>query len=316
MRTSFRLAVAIVATVTALVVAVAAVSWAPDLTVADLSARWAPPPSQFVPLEGMHVHVRDEGPRDDSLPVVLLHGTGASLHTWEPWTAELRTARRVIRMDLPAFGLTGPFPDADYSTSHYVRFLTHLLDTLGVRRFVVIGNSFGGGLAWRMTVAHPDRVAQLVLVDASGFASTPTAIPLGFRLAQMRWLAPLLRHVLPRSIVERSVKSVFGDTMRIGPEVIERYSELVRREGNRAALSQRMQQSAPGELAEQIATIRVPTLILWGRKDQLIPVENAEKLHQAIAGSTVVVFEQLGHVPHEEDPAQSFVPVRQFLRTP
>ncbi len=86
-----------------------ALSRAPDRAVETLVARWAPPPSDFIDVKGMVVHVRDEGPRQDPLPVVLVHGTGASLHTWEGWVQVLKTQRRVITFDLPAFGLTGPF---------------------------------------------------------------------------------------------------------------------------------------------------------------------------------------------------------------
>lgn len=316
MRTTVKLLVAALLLIAGLIAGFVASAWAPDLPVAQLSARWATPPSRFLPLEGMQVHLRDEGPRDDSLPVVLLHGTGASLHTWEAWATELRATRRVIRMDLPAYGLTGPFPDGNYSMTHYVRFMTHLLDTLGVKRFVVVGNSFGGELAWRTTLVLPGRVAQLVLVDASSFASTPTAVPIGFRLARVTWLAPLLRNVLPRRVIEQSVKSVYGDTTKVTDETVARYADLTRRAGNRTALTQRIAQSIPGKGTDQLRTITAPTLILWGRKDRLIPVENAEKLHAAIAGSTVVVFDDLGHVPQEEDPARSFAPVRTFLRIP
>jgi hypothetical protein len=110
-------------------------SWAPDIPVEQLKARWAPPPSQFVEVEGLQVHLRDEGPRADPLPIVLVHGTAASLHTWEGWARELKTTRRVIRFDLPGFGLTGPNAANDYSMEVYVRFVTVLLDKLGVQPF-------------------------------------------------------------------------------------------------------------------------------------------------------------------------------------
>ena len=89
----------------------------------SLKARWAAPPSRFVTLQGMQVHVRDEGPRDDPTPIVLIHGTSASLHTWDGWVAALSPHRRVVRMDLPGFGLTGPAPDGDYSMARYTGFM-------------------------------------------------------------------------------------------------------------------------------------------------------------------------------------------------
>ena len=96
-------------------------TWEPDRQLGQLAARWAPPPSKFVELAGMQVHLRDEGPRDDPEPLVLLHGLSASLHTWEGWAAGLRGQRRVISMDLPGFGLTGPSPQGDYRIEAYSR---------------------------------------------------------------------------------------------------------------------------------------------------------------------------------------------------
>ena len=150
-------------------VAAVAWNWAPDRSLADLKPRWALPPSEFLAIDGMLVHLRDQGPRDDPAPIVLLHGTSASLHTWEGWVAALQTKRRVISLDLPGFGLTGPFPDGDYRMSHYSAFLAHVLDQLQVPRAVVAGNSFGGQLAWQFALDHPQRVERLVLVDAAGY---------------------------------------------------------------------------------------------------------------------------------------------------
>ena len=185
-----------------------ALSWAPDRPVETLTARWAPLPSQFVPLQGMQVHLRDEGPRDDPEPIVLIHGTSASLHTWDGWTDALKGQRRVIRMDLPGFGLTGPAPDGDYSMTRYADFIAALLDQLGVRRAVLAGNSLGGGVAWRTAVQHPERVSRLVLVDASGYPLQSTSVPLGFRLAQIEWLKPVMSRLLPRRMIESSVRRV------------------------------------------------------------------------------------------------------------
>ena len=131
--------------------------WAPDKPVAELAQRWAQPPSRFLLVQGMQVHLRDEGPRDDPTPIVLLHGTADSLHTWDGWSAVLSAQRRVIRFDLPGFGLTGPDPQADYSIQAYVRFVLAVLDQLGVERVVLGGNSLGGEIAWQTAVAQPQR---------------------------------------------------------------------------------------------------------------------------------------------------------------
>ncbi|WP_395689734.1 alpha/beta fold hydrolase, partial [Caenimonas koreensis] len=210
----------------ALVLAGLAASWAPDKSAAELAAKWATPPSQFIELQGMQVHLRDEGPRDDPVPIVLLHGTSASLHTWEGWATALRGNRRVIRVDLPGFALTGPHPKDDYSTAAYVSFVRALADKLNVQRFVLAGNSLGGQIAWSTAAAMPDRVARLILVDASGYPMellVGQVIPLGFKLAAIPWLQPVVRNSLPRSVVETSVRNVYGDPSKVTPQLVDVY---------------------------------------------------------------------------------------------
>ncbi len=294
-------------------------AWAPDIPVESLRPLWAPPPSQFLSVDGMQVHLRDEGPRSDSLPVVLLHGTSSSLHTWDGWTISLRATRRVIRFDLPGFGLTGPAADGDYRLDAYVRFVAHVLDTLGVRRVVLAGNSLGGWIAWRFAVAHPERVQRLVLVDAAGYPFASQSVPIGFRLARTPVLKVFMRRLLPRSMVEQSVRSVYGDTSRVTPGLVQRYYDLTRREGNRAALVARFEQTPSDPDTAAIRTISIPTLIIWGERDRLIPRAIAARFGRDIAGSRVVMFPRLGHVPHEEDPVATIGALRQFLaieRTP
>lgn len=288
-------------------------SWAPDLPVAELKARWGQPPSQFVEVEGLQVHVRDEGPRSDSLPIVLVHGTAASLYTWDGWAAELRKERRVIRFDLPGFGLTGPNAANDYSIAVYVRFVAALMDQLGVQRFVIGGNSLGGEVAWAVAHAHPQRVDRLILVDAAGYRFESGSVPLGFRVAGMPALQPLMRNLLPPGLMDKSVRSVYGDPARVTPELVAHYTDMARREGNRAALRQRLIQRNTGREAD-IKDLKLPTLILWGGQDRLIPPAYGRRFAQDIAGSKLVMFDALGHVPQEEDPAATLVPVRAFLQ--
>ncbi len=294
-----------------------AYSRAPDLPVQSLVARWAPPPSDFIDVRGQIVHLRDEGPRDDPLPVVLVHGTSASLHTWEGWVRALRGQRRVVTFDLPGFGLTGPFagqyPRDDYRGEAYTRFVLDLLDTLMLPRVVLGGNSLGGEVAWRVAAAAPQRVERLLLVDAAGPAFTPQELPLGFVVARLPLVSRATEWLLPRSLVAQSVASVYGDPSRVTPALVDRYFELALREGNRRALRLRLQAQVPGAGAEGIARVRQPTLILWGGRDRLIPPAVGQRFVQLIAGSRLVVFDELGHVPQEEDAARSVAPVMDFL---
>jgi pimeloyl-ACP methyl ester carboxylesterase len=251
-------------------------NWAPDRPVAALEARWAQSPSTFIEAASLRVDLRDEGIRDGPVPIVLLHGRSASLHTRDDWVAALASQRRVVRFDLPGFGLTGPAPDGDYRIERYVEFVAAML-------------------------------------DAAGYPLVSESVPIAFRIARVPLLSSLMSVTLPRSVVESSVRNVYGDPDRITPELVDRYYEISLRAGNRAALVERFAQAPHGQHAERIGEIQVPTLILWGGRDRLIPPEHGERFHRDIASSRLVVFPELGHVPHEEDPVATVAVVRTFL---
>ena len=286
--------------------------WAPDKSVEELKGRWARTPSQFVAVDGVWAHLRDEGPQDDPIPLVLIHGTSDSLHTWDAWTGVLKGQHRVIRFDLPAFGLTGPNPDNDYSIARYVRFVTAVLDQLRVRRCVLAGNSLGGQIAWSVALETPQRVHKLVLVDAGGYPLVPQATPLAFRLARIPGLRKVLEYVLPRGLVLSSVRNVYGDPSKVTPELVDRYYDMALRAGNRRALRFRMDSAMAGDSA-RIKEIKVPTLVMWGGRDRLIPLQAGQQFERDIAQSRLVVFDALGHLPHQEDPLRTVVELRRFL---
>lgn len=308
-----RALVVLVLTVAAVAAAGFALAWAPDRPVSTLIVRWAPPPSRFLDLNGLSVHYRDEGPRDDPAPIVLIHGTSASLHTWEGWTRALTGQRRVISMDLPGFGLTGPVASNDYSIESYTRFVLGVASALGVQRFVIAGNSLGGEIAWHVAVAAPERVDRLILVDAAGYSFTPKSIPLGFRLARSPSLHWITEHLLPRSVIASSVRNVYGDPSRVTDALIDRYYDITLRAGNRAALGRRLALLVPNADTDRLASLHLPTLILWGARDRLIPPEYGERFRKDIADSQLILYDGLGHVPHEEDPARTVADVRRFL---
>jgi pimeloyl-ACP methyl ester carboxylesterase len=288
-------------------------SRAPDWPVQALVARWAPPPSDFIDVKGQLVHLRDVGPRDDPEPLVLIHGTSASLHTWEGWVKALSARHRVISFDLPGFGLTGPNASGDYRGDSYARFVLDLMDQLKVQRMAVAGNSLGGEVAWRTALMAPQRVTKLILVDAAGPDFRSDSVPIGFLAARVPVLNRVFDWVLPRPMVVASVRNVYGDPSRVNDALVDRYYELALREGNRRALVQRLQQNQRGQDAERIRELTLPTLILWGGRDRLVPLSVGRQFEQDIAGSELVVFDELGHVPHEEDPARTVVPVQAFL---
>lgn len=287
-------------------------TWAPDRSVEQLALRWASPPSTWLDVAGMRVHLRDEGPHDDPQPIVLLHGTSASLHTWDGWANSLKQKRRVIRFDLPGYGLTGPQPDNDYSMDAYVRFVTQVMDALQVKTFVLAGNSLGGHIAWATAVAQPKRVRQLVLIDSAGYPIESQSVPLGFQVARLPGLRNLMEYVLPRGVIQSSLRNVYGDPSKVTPELVDRYYELALRAGNRAALARRFEQRLSGD-TDQLKTLTMPSLVLWGGRDRLIPPDNAQKFARDLPHARVQLFDDLGHVPQEEDPQHTVEVLRAFL---
>src|SRR6202048_4711749 len=191
-----------------LVVAIAIAAMVrPDIPLEALLPEYGTQPSKFVEIDGMRIHYRDEGAGP---PLVLLHGFGSSLYTWDRWVRQLAGARRLIRLDLPGFGLTGPAPDGDYTAERYVRVVAALLDSLGVERTDIAGNSMGGRTALMFALAHPERVRKLILVDAGGYAPMPP--PALFKLAQTPIVGPfLIQHVTPRFVIRRNLAGVYGD---------------------------------------------------------------------------------------------------------
>lgn len=236
--------------------------------------------------------------------IVLLHGTSASLHTWEGWSKALSEQYCVVSMDLPGFGLTGPYVDerTHYSYENYATFVIQVLNHLKLDRVTLAGNSLGGKVAWRTAALYPEHISRLILVDAVGYSSMPKHVPIGFKLAEYSVMSPILNRILPRSVVEKSVLSVYADDSKVNDALVDRYYELTLRQGNRQALSRRLNETDDDSDQAQIKQLDIPTLILWGAKDALIPVGNAMLFHRDIRNSQLKIFDNLGHVLHEEDP--------------
>lgn len=278
-----------------------------DIPLWQLKKKYAPEPSRFIDVAGMRVHLRDEGL---GYPVLLLHGMFASLHCWDGWADTLKADYRVIRVDLPGFGLTGPRPGGDYRPVRDTEFIAALVDTLGLERFVIVGNSFGGQVAWHFTLAHPERVTGLVLVNAAGHPRPDT--PLIFTLARLPLLGRLLTSFSPRWLIEQNIREVYSNDSLITPALVDRYHDMVLRAGNRQATWARINTDFT-DLTDRLGEIRVPTLVLWGADDRWIPVEYAERFVQDIPGARAVIYPNVGHVPMEEQPELSSRDMRRFL---
>lgn len=296
----------------ALVAGLIGVEWTPGRSVESLRVRWGAPPSRFVIIDGVSVHLRDEGPRNDPHPIVLVHGTASSLQTWNGWVAALKGRHRVVSFDFPGAGLSGQFPDGDYRIEHYTHFMQDLLGQLGIKHAILVGNSFGGRIAWETAIARPDLVYRLVLIDSTGYPAKGASPPIAFRMAKIPVFRWLLEHITPRSFIRKNLEDAYGDPGKVTPDLVDRYYELFLRTGNRRAFILQFEQDSDNDYG-RIKTITIPTLILWGGRDRILPVTDAEHFHKDIAHSKLVVFSQLGHVPQEEDPAQTVKALEDFL---
>jgi pimeloyl-ACP methyl ester carboxylesterase len=287
-----------------------------DIPLEELKTKYAPAPSAFISVKGMDVHFRDEGNSADSIPIVLLHGTGSSLHTFEDWTIQLKQDYRIIRMDLPAYGLTGPFPGRNYSIDNYVDFLLAFLKSAGVKKCVLAGNSLGGNIAWSFTLKYPAMVDKLILIDASGYPVKTQSLPLAFRIAQTPIIKNVLTFITPRFIAKSSIENVYADKNKVTEALVDRYFELTLRAGNRRAFVDKFEMKKDSLAPNNIKSIQQKTLLLWGGQDLLIPVEVAQQFHNDLPNDTLVIMPNVGHLPMEESPGQSLEAVVSFLKDP
>lgn len=284
-----------------------------DKEVCELTEKYAPSPSKFIEIDGMDVHFRDEGNKKDSLPIVLLHGTSSSLHTYNEWTNKLTKNRRVIRMDLPAFGLTGPFPNRQYSIQKYVLFLEHFLISQKIEKCVLAGNSLGGNIAWQFTVKNPKMIEKLILIDATRYPLKPDSVPIAFTIAQIPILNKLLTVITPRFMAKSSVKNVYSDKTKVTESLVDRYFNLTLRAGNRQALVDRITMKHDTLAYLNIHKIKKRTLLLWGSDDKLVPLKIAKRFHKDLPNDTLVILKNAGHVPMEESPNESLKVFLDFL---
>lgn len=283
--------------------------YTPDQPRAALEARYAAAPSQFLGVEGLRLHLRDTGPRG-APPVLFLHGFGSSLHTWEEVAQGLAPDFRVIRIDLPGFGLTGADPSGDYTDERAAVILLALLRRLEIGRVALAGSSMGGRIAWRFAAAHPERVARLVLMAPDGFASPgigyggPPRVPLLMRA---------LPYTLPDALLRPSLAPAYADPATLTEALFQRYRAMMLAPGVRSAILDRMARHVLQPPEPLLARITLPVLLLWGEQDRMVPLSNAQDYLRALPDARLVRLPDIGHVPMEEAPALVVRALREFL---
>lgn len=284
-----------------------------------LKARYANADSgsRFVELDGFNVHYRDEGTRDKPA-LVLIHGVVASLHTWDGWISAFADQYRIIRFDVPGFGLTGPASDGQYDAERMVKVFGLLLDHLGVSKTVIAGNSLGGYIAWNFALAQPQRVEKLILIDPAGYHMRK--VPLMIAAAALpgaTWAMPMW---MPRALIAQGIKEVYGEPGRIKPGVVDRYYDLSRRPGNRRAMMDifrvllKVNREELHGTPARVALITTPTLLMWGDRDRWISPKHVPLWQRDLPGIQVKTYPGVGHIPMEEIPEQSAADALRFLQ--
>lgn len=281
----------------------------------DLFKKYTDSDSQFMEIDGLKVHYKIEG---KGFPIVLLHGTFSSLHTWDKWAERLKEKYKVIRLDLAGFGLTGPRKDRTYSVEIYLNFLNTFLKKLETKKFYMAGSSLGGWIAWEYSHRYKEQVRRLILLDAAGF-NDKDSIPLLYKLVQnpiikefkmFHGFAEYLK--TPKSFIEFFLKNAYGDAKRVDENTITRYHEMFSRKGNREAFIN-IANSNIEDHSENLKQMDTPTLILWGEKDHWIPLTNAYKFQFSLPNSELIIYEGVGHIPMEEIPEKSVKDTMSFL---
>lgn len=290
----------------------------PDIPYETLEARYADANSHFVDLPGGYrVHYRDEGAAAGSgAPLlVLLHGFGDSFTTWEGWVRTLAPRYRLISLDFPGHGLTRARDGTVLSGESLADFVDAFAARLSLPRFVVAGNSMGGGVAWQLAVRHPQRLRALILVAAAGFPNDkpPTDLPLAYKLLEYPAGRAFLRNIDNRLLIRAGLRTDVYDESLITPALVDRWAEFQRAPGHRAILMSVSLASLPRANAALLSTIQVPTLILWGAADPLLEPAAAQKFANAIPGAKVILYPHVGHLPQIEIPARSAADVAAFL---
>ena len=285
--------------------------WAPDIDLSELKLRYGSASQHVVEVGGLNIHYKDTGPKDAPV-LLLLHGFGSSLQTWDAWTPQLEKNYRVISLDLPGFGLTGPSPANNYSEQNDVSTLTHFADKLGLSSFSLIGHSMGGKMAWGLAASQPERVKALVLMAPDGF---PASKDIGTKPYAMPGIMGVIKFSLPKFLVRKSIEPAFFNPSALDDSLVDRYYDMLRAPGVRAAILERANQTIYTDPVPRLKKITAPTLLIWGEEDQMIPSRNAKSYSNVLLQSQTVFLPKLGHLVQEEQPERALKNVTEFLNS-
>ena len=284
--------------------------WTPDKSKAELEKTYGSPKNAYVSALGVNLHYQDTGPSKNAIPIVFLHGFGASLQTWETWAQALSEDYRVISVDLPGFGLTGEDPSGIYTDQRSVEVLEAFLKELKITKVVLVGNSMGGKFAWQFAARYPNQVAKLVLISPDGYASP--GIEYG-KKPDVPAIADLYRYFFSKTFLAMNLEPAYANPKTLSDALVNRYYDLMLAPGVRGAILARMQQTVLQDPVPSLASIQVPTLLIWGEKDAFIPISNSNDYLKVMPNAKRVSLPNIGHLPQEEQPSIGLAALKEFL---
>ena len=274
------------------------------------AVRASVPAAELLDVGGQAVHVEQSGAGE---PVVLLHGFGESTYSWRLVAPELASRYRVIAVDLNGFGYTERLRDpAGYTIDGQMRLVLGVLERLGIERAHFVGHSYGGGLTLWIAAHHPERLRSMALLDSTlpRYSATRRS-----RAANVRALTHVyLRTVAMRpGYLQKELRASYGDDALATPEVARAYLDRLRIEGIDDAYYGLTAKNGLPLPEVDLAAIRVPALLVWGRDDELTPVKNGERIAASLPDARLTVIPDCGHSPMEERPRELLAELLPFL---
>ena len=250
-------------------------------------------------------------------PILCLHGLGASIFSWRHFIEPFSQNNKLILVDSKGCGKSPKPNDTHYSIAEHTENIYKIILEENLTNLTLVGNSLGGAIAMliaiRLLEQDPARLSRLVLIDTAG---DKNYLPIHLKLVRSIF-GPLVIYLSPSSLAAKMVlRMCYYDRRKITAEDVEAYARPIASSGGRHALLQTSRQCIPpnaDEIIAKVKTITVPTLILWGRQDGVIPLKVGELLHQAIPNSKLEVIERCGHIPHEEKPVETIARIADFL---
>tara|TARA_Y100000994_G_scaffold23806_1_gene17057 strand:- start:1450 stop:2424 length:975 start_codon:yes stop_codon:yes gene_type:complete len=263
-----------------------------DISKESIEAKYLLESSDFIEIDGVNIHFAIDGTGPDLL---LLHANYANLIDWNPWVDQLKKHFRVIRIDIPGHGLTEADPSNDYSMQRTVFLLENFLNELEIDTLSIAGASLGGTTSLHYASQNPEKIDNLILVSPGALnprvrgRTEPVTLPKPFEI---------IAYITPKIITETLLKGGFGDPNNVTDQLIKRWHDLLLREGQRDAQIARVNQYVSGDIDRVLSEVRAPALIMWGKKNNVVPVDLAYEMKDMMKNSLrieMIIYESGGH---------------------